>query len=343
MCAIADKLVNKFIILVLFWHEDKATTLENLFLLLILSLFLKIIIIAMNNVFKIPLLRYYKAFPLQVTPVRQKHVLAWRPFENVAHLQLTDDKTKNALSVEMVTELVERLAELEDDKSVRCIILSGRGQDFTSGINVKQFSSMYQQFIAIEDQARRAKYLRKKIQFYQSPSKYMSSDMSKPIICCVNGLCLGYGTALAASCDIRIASKDAKFSVREVKLAFASDVGSLQLLPKQFNNQSKLREYIYTGKFFSAEEAQRYGFVSEVYESNSFTLERCIELAKEIAENSPVGVQVSKINLRYSENKSFSEALDYNATWNMSMLQTGEVAKSVMATLSKEKVEFDDY
>lgn len=281
---------------------------------------------------------------LMSTEAKVNEIIVAKPLEHVAHVQISNQKAKNALSLGGAKQLSNEFKKLEDDANVRCVILSGDGPDFTSGVELKNFSMAYQKLQSIEDPGRKAKSLLRIIKAYQEPFKVMSDNVSKPIICCIHGLCFGLGMELAACSDIRFAAKDATMSVREVLISIAADVGSLQKLPKLFSNQSLLREYIYSGNDIPAEVARELGFVGRVFDNKDKTIEAAMSLAESIASKSPIAVQGSKVNLRFSENKSFKDGLDYNAVWNMSMLQSEDVLKSVMAILSKgDKVKFDDY
>ena len=85
-----------------------------------------------------------------------------------------------------------------------------------------------------------------------------------PIICAITGYAIGAAIDIMSPCDIRICSKDAKFSVKEVDIGFCSDIGAIQRFPKVVGNDSWAREMIYTGRFFDAEEACKNGLVSAV-------------------------------------------------------------------------------
>ena len=87
-----------------------------------------------------------------------------------------------------------------------------------------------------------------------------------PVIAAVHGACIGGGVDLICAADIRVCSRDAVFSVKEVDIGLAADIGSLQRLPKIVTNQSWVRDVVYTARNFGADEALRVGLVSGVYE-----------------------------------------------------------------------------
>jgi len=259
------------------------------------------------------------------------------------HVELNRPKVKNAFGFESAEEFVAALELLEEDSSARCVVLSGKGPHFTSGVDLKSFMTGFAEVQDVDDAARRAKIMQKLIGKFQLPFKNMHS-FSKPIICVQHGLCFGLGMELAACSDIRYCSKDTQYAIREVLIGIAADVGSLQLMPKLVTNQSLLRELIYTGRDLSAEEALELGFVSRIFETKEAAIESATEMASLISRRSPVAVQGSKRNLKFSEDKPFQVGLEYNSTWNMSMIQSGDVAKAVEAILSKsDEVAFDNY
>lgn len=272
-----------------------------------------------------------------------KTILLSKAHKYVASIELNRPKAKNAFSLETSIEFVNALKALEEDSSVRCVVLSGYGPDFTSGVDIKSFMALYSQLQETEDPARKAKLLHGVVKKFQHPFKQMYK-FPKPIICVQHGICYGLGMELAACSDIRYCSKDTTMSLREVLIGIAADVGSLQLMPKLVSNESYLRELIYTGMDLKADEALKLGFVNRVFETKQEAIDGALETAKLISSRSPVAVQGSKRNLRFSEDKPFNIGLDYNAIWNMSMVQSDDVVKAITAIMSKtDDVDYDDY
>lgn len=272
-----------------------------------------------------------------------KTILLTHPSKHVASIELYQPKAKNAFGLDTARELIETFKELDGDQTVRCVVLSGHGADFTSGVDLKGFMSVYSKLQETEDIAHRAKLLRNTIEQYQEPFKRMYS-FPKPIICVQHGLCLGLGIELAACSDIRFCSRDAKMAIREVLIGIAADVGSLQLLPRLVANQSLLNELLLTGRYMTPSEALDLGFVSRVCESKEAAMEAALEVARTISSRSPVAVQGSKQNIRFSRDKPFLVGLDYNAVWNATMMQGGDPVKAIGAILSKsEQVDYDDF
>jgi len=162
-----------------------------------------------------------------------------------------------------------------------------------------------------------------------------------PVIVAVHGLALGLSIDIATACDIRYAASDANFSVKEVDIGLAADIGTLARLPKVAGNESLLRELAFTARNFSAAEAEKLGLVSKVVQgSRDEVVQAALETAKLIASKSPIGVLGTKHLLLHARDHSVQENLDYTATWNGVMIQTGDMAEAMKAFQEKRKPTF---
>lgn len=282
-------------------------------------------------------------------------LLVSRPHKHIAHVQLNTPKVKNAFGLTSARELTQALDWLDGvhehgaPREVRAIVLSGNGADFTAGVDLRSFMTVYARVAEQADAARKARLLRDIIAQFQTPFRRML-DTNKPIVCALHGISYGLAMELAACSDVRVCSQDTRLAIREVLIGIAADVGSLQLLPHLINNQSRLRELIYTGRDFDAQEALQLGFVSSVHANKQAAVQEALDIAQRIAQQSPVAVQGSKHNLRFSSDKPFGVGLDYNATWNACMMQSDDLAKAIGAIMNKqqqaspvEPPQFDDF
>ena len=207
----------------------------------------------------------------------------------IALIELYRPKELNALNPQLMQEVRDALHRLDQDDSVRVIIITGNEQAFAAGADIKQMADkgaidmlMLDQF-STWDQIRKTK---------------------KPIIAAVSGFALGGGCEFAMTCDMIIASESAKFGQPEIKLGTIPGAGGTQRLTKALG-KAKAMELILTGRFLSAEEALFYGLVIKVVPVE-FYLQEAINLAKEIALMSPVAVQLAK----EAVNRSFETLLD---------------------------------
>ena len=156
------------------------------------------------------------------------------------------------------------------------------------------------------------------------------------MIAAVHGACIGGGIDLITACDIRLSTADAKFSVRETKIAIVADVGTLQRLPRIIG-RGLTAELALTGKDITGEEARRMGLVNHTYESADALHAAAMEMAREIAENSPLVTQGVKQVLRYGEYKSVDDALEYVAVWNSAFLTSNDFTEAINAFMQKRK------
>lgn len=181
------------------------------------------------------------------------------------------------------------------------------------------------------------------IQRLVGPLQRQTSVVEKcrvPVICALSGYVIGAGVDISSACDIRIASKDASFSIREIDIGMCADLGTVQRFQKVCGSDTWFRELAYTGRFFDANEALKHGYLSYVTESKEECFNKAYSLAKEIATKSPVGMATLKQNIVYSRDHNVDEGLNHILLLNLSMLQTKDIEKAVMANFQKQKAEY---
>jgi enoyl-CoA hydratase len=152
-------------------------------------------------------------------------------------------------------------------------------------------------------------------------------------------VCIGGALDLVAACDIRLASKDATFSLREAKLGIIADVGSLNRIPAIIG-QGNTREMAFTGKDIDAERALRIGLVNEIYPDRESCLAAARAMAEEIAATAPLAVQGAKEVLNYCKGKSVREGLEYVAARSALVLKSADLMEAVAAFMQKRKPDF---
>jgi enoyl-CoA hydratase len=160
-----------------------------------------------------------------------------------------------------------------------------------------------------------------------------------PVIAAIHGYCIGAGVDLITACDIRYASADAVFSIRETRLAMVADVGTLQRLPLIIDPGS-VAELAYTGRDFDAGEAASLGLVTRLLPDQDTTFAAALETAELIAANSPLAVRGTKVVLRAGEGKTVEEALDYVALWNAAFLHSNDLGEAMASFVERRPPEF---
>ena len=254
---------------------------------------------------------------------------------HVATVWLDRDEARNAMAPDFWRDFPRVIEALGADDNVRVIVVAGKGRAFTAGIDLKAFTPMLAGDTP-DVASRQGLYASIKEMQHTFTSL---AKCPKPVIAAVHGYCLGAGVDMITACDIRLASADATFSVREAKLGFVADVGTTQRLPK-IVNPSAAAELMYTGKDITADEALQMGLVGRVYADADTLHKEAAAMAEEIAANSPLAVQGAKHIMRVGETMSTDEALDYMAVWNASFLASEDIREAMMAFMEKREPKF---
>jgi delta(3,5)-delta(2,4)-dienoyl-CoA isomerase len=160
------------------------------------------------------------------------------------------------------------------------------------------------------------------------------------VICILHGISFGLAIDLSTAADIRICTTTTRFSVKEVDIGLAADIGTLSRLPHSVGNLSWVKDVALSARIFGSEEALRVGLVSSVYESKEKAVEETLKLAALIASKSPVAVQGTKEIINYSRDRTVEEGLRYTAVWNAAMLQTQDMKDAMMSGLRKTTPKF---
>jgi len=260
-----------------------------------------------------------------------------RPKEFVVHVELNRPAKRNAQNKALYREMRECFAQLGVDPDCRAIVLSGAGKMFTSGIDLMDFASDLMQ--GDSDPGRRAAQIATFVRPLQESFTAIEQCL-KPVIAAVHGGCIGGGVDMICACDIRYASQDAFFCVKEVDVGLAADLGTLQRFPRIVGNDSVVRELCYTARNFTADEAKSIGLLGRVLPDRDTLIDAAVAMAETIASKSPIAVQGTKRNLVYSRDRSVAEGLEYMITWNTAMLQSEDLMKAASAQMQKEKPVF---
>lgn len=255
--------------------------------------------------------------------------------DNIGWLWLNRPDKLNAMSRDMWTDIPMAVAELDADDSVRVIIVAGRGKAFTVGIDLAMLGSID---TSSRSEAERRKHLYAEIKRLQHTNNVFA-ESPKPVIAAVDGYCLGAGMDLITAVDIRLATANAVFSIRETKMGLVADVGTTQRLPKIIA-PGHVAELLYTGKDIDAAEAQRIGLINRVYPDAASLMEAAEAMATEIAANSPLVVQGAKQVLIAEEDMNTAEALDHMALWNSAFLFSNDLTEAMTAFMQKRDPDF---
>ncbi|WP_215544800.1 crotonase/enoyl-CoA hydratase family protein [Amycolatopsis sp. CA-230715] len=257
---------------------------------------------------------------------------------HVAEVTLLGPSKGNAMGPDFWRELPIVFGALDADPEVRAIVLTGSGAHFSYGLDLPAMLPGWAEYLAGDALAGpRTKFL-EEIRTLQASVGSVAA-VRKPVIAAVSGWCIGGGVDVIAAADIRLASADAKFSVREVKVAIVADLGSLQRLASVIG-EGHLRELALTGKDIDAARAERIGLVNDVFDDAEATLAAARAMAQEIAANPPLVVQGTKDVLSVNTERQIADGLRYVSSWNAAFLPSKDLAEAVQAFMERRPPEF---
>ena len=225
-------------------------------------------------------------------------------------------------------------ARINQDRSVRCVILTGAGSAFSAGGNIKAMQAGRAPFggpgVHIADSYR------------QGIHRIVRSlwQLEVPAIAAVNGPAIGLGNDVASLCDIRIAAKSAIFGATFLKIGLIPGDGGAWLLPRQIG-LSRASELLFTGKTIPAQTAAEWGLVSEVVDDGTL-MKTARALADEICAQSPEALRAAKRLLRNGQTASFDTVMEMSATTQALMHQMSDHQAAIIAMLDKVEADYKD-
>jgi len=252
---------------------------------------------------------------------------------HIAWVILNNPEKRNSMTLDFFMQMLEVFADIDDDPDIRVAIIKGEGKSFTAGLDLASLADLAQSTGADSRENLRKIILKAQL------SNTAIIQCRKPVICAIHSHCIGGGIDLICACDIRLASKDAIFSVRETKLGVIADLGTIQRLP-DIVGEPWARELIFTGRDFTAREALKIGLVTHMYETQDELYEAADKLANEIADNSPLTVMGAKDTMRFTRENGISASLEYVAQKNAAQLICEDLMEAVTALMEKRKPVF---
>lgn len=252
--------------------------------------------------------------------------------EFVLWLTLNNPSTSNSITYEMIDSLVSTLNRAERDETVRTVVITGEGKNFSSGGDLKNMMNKFEMFAGESDELRR-----RYEQGIQQISRAMEA-FSKPTIAMVNGAAAGAGCDLACMCDIRIGSSHAKFLESFVKIGLVpGDGGSFFL--QRVVGFAKAMELTVTGREVKAEEALQIGLLNQLVEADKLKA-KTEEWAKQISSLPAAAVQMSKKAVKISYLNDLHVSLDLLAAYQGISQRTQDHFEALAAINEKRQPEF---
>ena len=246
--------------------------------------------------------------------------------ENIVWIVLNRPHRLNAFNDILVEELSEALDTVENDPSVRCVIITGEGdRAFSAGADITAFPKATP--VKAEEFSRGGQKVFSKIE-----------EMSKPVIAAINGYALGGGLELALACDFRIASEHAELGSPEINLGIIPGWGGTQRLVRIVGLRNAKR-LVMLGERIKADEALKMGLVDKVVPFEKLR-EEAKALAKRLAEGPPIAMKYAKHALNFGSQVPLDVGLRLEATLMALLFSTQDVKRGIEAFMSKRKPEF---
>jgi enoyl-CoA hydratase/carnithine racemase len=253
--------------------------------------------------------------------------------DHIAHVRLTRADKMNAVDQDMITAIIAAGEEVAASKA-RAVIVSGDGKAFCAGIDISGLSGM----IGKDP----AELLMPRTHGDGTTNQWQEvamiwSRMDIPVIAAVHGVCFGAGLQIALGADIRIASPDAQFAVMEMKWGIVPDMGGMVLLPKLVRTDV-LRKLTYTATPISAEQAERWGLVTELADD---PLGAAQTLAETIAGKSPSAIRAAKRLIAVAETADAATVLDAESREQVDLIGKPHQMEVIAASFAKRSAVFD--
>ncbi|HOO35455.1 MAG TPA: enoyl-CoA hydratase-related protein [Smithella sp.] len=252
--------------------------------------------------------------------------------DHIATVTLAREKSLNAVSLELASEITDVFRKLSAMDDVRVVILKSRARIFCAGLDLKDAAGGF-------TGTTRAPWdmIKKSQPLFDCCN--VIEECPKPVIAAVHGQCIGAGLHIISACDIRLCTQDATFCLKEPKIGLCADMGALQRLPL-IVGQGYAREIAFTVAFYNAQQVEKMGLVNHVYADQAALYEAAREMARQITENAPLAIECTKEVLNFSRGTSVSEGMSLAIQKNMFLLATDDLKEAFVAFMEKRQPDF---
>ncbi len=263
--------------------------------------------------------------------------------DRVAHLRMIRPERSNSMIPSFWRDLPAIVDGLSASGTVRALVLSAEGKHFCSGMDLTVFAG--NDTLGGGDGS--AKHRSRRNEAFRTTAMKLQDSFTAlerarmPVLCAIQGACVGGGVDLVCAADLRYATEGAFFSIAEINIGMTADVGTLQRMPKLVP-EGIVRGLAYTGRRWSAAEAQAAGFVNGVFPDHESLVTGVLAVAAEIAEKAPMAVWGTKASLAYTRDHSVADGLEYIANWNAAMFDTADMGEAFTAKAEGRTPEFPD-
>jgi len=242
---------------------------------------------------------------------------------SIAIVQLNRPEALNALSDELMEELVSKMQELDRDDSVRCIVLGGNEKAFAAGADIAELARS----TAID------LYYQRRVERWDA-----IRGLWTPLVAAVSGYCLGGGCELALACDLIVASETAKFGQPETGVGVIPGAGGTQRLTRAVGKALAM-DVILSGRFLTAQEALAAGLVARVVADGEW-LDEAKKVAQEIASKAPIATRLAKEGIDRAYEGPLQLGLEYERRLLYLSFASDDAKEGLTAFMEKRKPDF---
>ena len=232
-------------------------------------------------------------------------------------------------------ELDDILSQLHRDGTARALVISSTGKHFSAGMALETFSGA----ITMDDQSPEGRAAVFDLLTDMQATFSKIESLRIPVICAIQGGCIGGAVDMVTAACIRYASADAFFCIQEINIGMVADVGTLQRLPKLIP-LAVVKELAYTGRRLSASKALACGLVNEVFDTAEATLAAAMQCAKEIASKPPVAIWGTKQAITYARDHSVEDSLRQMGWLQGAIWSNAHVRESMVAMKGRRAGDF---
>ncbi|HWY70767.1 MAG TPA: enoyl-CoA hydratase family protein [Terriglobales bacterium] len=271
---------------------------------------------------------------LPISDIQPKHFL-WRVDDRVATITLNRPERKNPLTFESYNELIETFHTLNHIPAIKTIVITGAGDNFCSGGDVHEI-------IGPLVEIREKKQADRLLTFTRMSGELVKAmrDCPQPIVAAIDGVCAGAGAIIAMASDIRFGTPRSRVAFLFVKVGLSgADMGACAILPRIIGH-GRAAELLYTGRFMTADEAERWGFYNRLLAPDKL-LPEATQFARDLADGPTVAHATTKRCLHQEWDMSIDDAIENEAQAQAACMETEDFARAYRAFAAKQTPKFE--
>lgn len=246
----------------------------------------------------------------------------------VGLLTLNQPESLNAMNEDMGHAFKRKLEEIENDPSVKVVIITGSGRAFSSGGNLEMLEEKF---------SKSAEQNKKELtEFYSLFLKLR--DIPQPVIACINGHAVGAGFCVSLACDLRYASKKAKLGANFAKIGLAPGMGGTYLITR-LAGPTFANEIMMLADVFDTNKAQKYGLLNDVFEPEDL-MDEVMDIATKISKNGPLALSMIKKGTQLAQTSTLQEMFIFDSQNQANCFESEDIKEGIDAIRNKREPNF---